>query len=338
MRDRAAGHYPWAVAEITSPVPLCTSTGRLNPAAIGWTRRPLHTPNLRGWGRTKRWEYWGIVTPHAIVGLTISSLDYAGLLSIFVLDRRTDTELTRTALTPLARSVVMPARTGAGVARGRAKELSLAFASSPAGTRLEAQGTGLALTAEVGPGAQSLGVVVPWSTRRFQYTVKDVGRPISGVLKLGDEELQFGAGDGSFAVLDHGRGRWPYSVTWNWAAGFGRVAGRSIGLQLGGAWTDGTGSTENGLFVDGRLHKIEEDLAWTYDRSDWMAPWHITGARAGVTFAPFHERAESTDLAVVASEVHQCFGRFTGWVLDDADHRVAVDGLVGWAEEARNRW
>ncbi len=51
------------MAEITSAVPLCTASGRLNPEAVGWSRRPVHTANLRGWGRTKRWEYWGIVTP-----------------------------------------------------------------------------------------------------------------------------------------------------------------------------------------------------------------------------------------------------------------------------------
>ncbi len=91
--------------------------------------------------------------------------------------------------------------------------------------------------------------------------------------------IRFGPDDGSFAVLDHGRGKWPYSMTWNWAAGYGRVAGRRVGLQLGGKWTDGTGSTENGLFVDGRLHKIHEDLTWTYDRTDFLAPWRITGPR-----------------------------------------------------------
>ena len=48
--------------EISTPVDLCTVRGRLNRAAVGWTRRPLHRPNLRGWGRTKRWEYWGLVT------------------------------------------------------------------------------------------------------------------------------------------------------------------------------------------------------------------------------------------------------------------------------------
>jgi len=35
---------------LSAPVELCLPDGRLNPAAIGWTRRPLHTANLRGWG------------------------------------------------------------------------------------------------------------------------------------------------------------------------------------------------------------------------------------------------------------------------------------------------
>jgi Domain of unknown function (DUF2804), N-terminal/Domain of unknown function (DUF2804), C-terminal len=326
------------VAEITAPVPLCTPQGRLNPAAVGWTRRPLHTANLRGWGRTKRWEYWGVMTPHAFVGMTISSLDYAGLQSVYVWDRRSGREVVRTAVEPLARSVRLPTRSGPGTARARAGALGLEFASTAAGTRLTAEATGVRLVAEVAPGADSLGVVVPWSDRRFQYTVKDVGRSVRGTLELDGEQLSFGGHDGSFAVLDHGRGRWPYSITWNWAAGHGEVAGRRIGVQLGGKWTDGTGQTENGLFVDGRLHKVEQDLAWTYDRSDWRAPWRIRGSRVDVTFAPAHERAERTNLGVVASEIHQCFGRFTGWILDDRDERIPVDGVLGWAEEARNRW
>jgi hypothetical protein len=317
---------------------LCTPSGRLNPDAVGWSRRPLHTANLRGWGRTKRFDYWGIVTPEVIVGLTIASLDYAGVVSIVVVDRRNGAETILSALSPLARRFENSDRSGVGVARGRARRLNLSFASSPAGSRLEAEGPGVRIVADVRPGADSLGVVVPWSQRRFQYTVKDVGRPVTGTLHLGGEEIRFGPDNGSFAILDHGRGKWPYSITWNWAAGYGVVAGRRVGLQLGGQWTVGTGSTENGLFVDGRLNKIHEELTWTYDRSNWMAPWRIDGPRVRVTLAPFHERDERMNLLVFASEIHQCFGVFTGWVLDDSGTRIPVDGLVGWAEEARNRW
>jgi hypothetical protein len=45
-----------------------------------------------------------------------------------------------------------------------------------------------------------------------------------------------------------------------------------------------------------------------------------------------------TDLLVVAGETHQLFGTFRGWASTDGGDRVDLDGLVGWAEEARNRW
>lgn len=321
--------------EITEPVDLCLPDGRLNPAAVGWTRRPLHRANLRGWGRAKRWEYWGIVTPSHIVGLVASSLDYAGVHGVYVLDRGTGVELTKDVVVPFARATHFPARSGAGVASVRGGGLAIDIDQRPDATsiRATAPGVDLDLIAPQPSGRESLGVVIGWSTRRFQYTVKDVGRPVSGTLRVHDRTYPVRAED-SFAVLDHGRGKWPYAIRWNWAAGSG--PGRSI--QLGGGWTDGTGMTENALFVDGRLHKIGEELRWTYDRTDWLRPWRISGERVAVEFHPFHERAARTNLGVVASETHQCFGQFTGWAGTDAGDRIDLGGLVGWAEEAKNRW
>ncbi|MBB5826311.1 DUF2804 domain-containing protein [Micromonospora carbonacea] len=320
--------------EITAPVDLCLPDGRLDPAAIGWTRRPLHRANLRGWGRTKRWEYWGVVTPAHVIGVVVSSLDYAGVHSLYVLDRATGEEVVTEAVVPLARGVELPERSGVGPVTARGP-VTVDVDQRPDGTTLRATAGDVEvdLAMPLPAGHESLGVVVPWGQRRFQYTVKDVGRPVRGRLRVGGAWHDVPA-DGSFAVLDHGRGRWPYSIAWNWAAGSG--PGRAV--QLGGKWTDGTGSTENGLFVAGRLHKIGDELRWTYDRSDWLRPWRIAGDRVDVTLHPFHERAARTNLGVVANETHQCFGHFTGWAATDDGERIDLDGLVGWAEEARNRW
>lgn len=328
-----------AEREITEPVDLCLPSGRLNPAAIGWTRTPLHRANLRGWGRTKRWEYWGVITPTHVLGLVVSSLDYAGVHSIYLLDRATGRERTAEATVPLARGVVLADRSGEGTARGRGPGLDIELQQTPAGVTIRAVAPGLEidLVAPAVPGHEALGVVVPWSGRLFQYTVKDVARPVSGRIVVDGHAHEVDARD-SFAVLDHGRGRWPYAITWNWAAGSGVVAGRRLGIQLGGRWTDGTGSTENALLVDGRLHKIGDDLAWDYDRDDWTRPWHIRGPRVEATLTPFHERVSRTNLGVVGAETHQLFGHFSGWASTDDGSTVALDGLVGWAEEARNRW
>ena len=55
-------------------------------------------------------------------------------------------------------------------------------------------------------------------------------------------------------------------------------------------------------------------------------------------FHPFHDKAGRTNLGIVANETHQCFGRFTGWARTDDGSKTSLDGLTGWAEEARNRW
>ncbi len=334
--------------EITAPVALCLPNGRLNPQAVGWTRHPLHRTDLRGWGRTKRWEYWGLMTPSHVVGVTVSSLDYAAVHQVWLLDRRTGTVIDDGAVVPLGRGTVLPASLGGGAARARARGLAIdiedAVATAGAGdpgTRIRVGTARVAIdvVAAAPPGHEALGVVVPWSDRRFQYTVKDLARPLTGTITVDGERHEV-TGE-AWGVLDHGRGRWPYSMTWNWGAGSGRVDGRVVGVQVGGRWTDGTASTENALLLDGRLHKNGDALVWDYDRTDWLAPWRVHDrdrVRVDLTFTPFHERVARTNLLVLEGETHQCFGTWTGWMTTDAGERVSVDGVAGWAEEARNRW
>ncbi|MBA2954851.1 DUF2804 family protein [Nocardioides sp. MAH-18] len=311
--------------ELTEPIDLCRSDGRLDEAAVGWSRRPLVRPNLRGWGRAKRWEYWGVVTDRFCVGIVVSALDYAGVCSLWVLDRETGRTWESEAVPPLGRGVTLPPEYG-GVASVTAGHLHIEVSDSA----LRATAPGVEVDLAVAPGAEVLGVVVPWSSRRFQYTVKDVSRPVSGRIVVDGTSYDVEG----WGVLDHGRGKWPYSITWNWAAG----SGPGRGLTLGGKWTDRTGITENGLFVDGRLHKIHADLVWEYDPTDWLRPWRVHGEGIDARFTPFHEKVSRTNLGVVANETHQCFGHWTGWAATDAGERVDLEGLVGWAEEARNRW
>ena len=326
--------------EITAPVALQRPGGRLNPDAVGWTRRPLHDTRLTGWGRTKRWEYWAVMTPDHVVGLTVSSLDYAALHQVWVLDRATGAEVDRVAVVPFAARTTLPdSLTDPTPARADAKHLSIRIDRS-GDTRLRARTDRVELDILVTDAGEALGVVVPWSDLQFQYTVKQVALAATGWLRIDGTEHRLPAG-AAWAVLDHGRGRWPYSMTWNWGAGSGLVDGRVIGVQVGGKWTDGTGSTENALFLDGRLHKNSDDLVWEYDRADWLAPWRVhdaARARVDLTFTPFHDRVSATDLLVISGHTHQCFGTWSGWMTDDAGDRVRVDGVEGWAEEARNRW
>lgn len=329
--------------EITEPVALCLPSGQLNPDAVGWTRTPMHDTSAIGaggtaWGRNKRWEYWGITLPSHILTLTVSNIDYAAVHSILVYDRATGEVTDRPAIVPFAGNVALPGSAQGGPASAHTKALSLDLTEEAGGTRLRGRAAGVSFDvfAERPEGHEALGVVVPWSQKRFQYTLKDVARPATGWLEVGGTRVELPAGE-SWAVLDHGRGRWPYRMIWNWGAASGYTDGHTLGLQIGGRWTDGSGSTENALLVDGRLHKISEELDWRYDESDWLAPWHITGELADLVFTPFWDRVSATELGVFGSHGHQCFGHYDGWVQTESG-RIRIENLLGWAEDVRNRW
>jgi hypothetical protein len=325
--------------EIDEPRSLCLPSGRLDRTAVGWSRRPLHTANLRGRGRSKRWEYWAILAPTHVLAVTVSDLDYAALHAVYFLGPD-GSEVTLSTLVPLGR-VRLPATCGGGPVAVREKDLSIDILPDESGVRLLVESPRISADVRVErpPGHESLGVVVPWSDRLFQYTVKDNTLPVEGTTIVDGHSHAFAAG--SWATLDHGRGRWPYRISWNWGSGSGRTDGEVVGIQVGGRWTNGTGSTENALCLDGRIHVIGEELAWEYDRNNWMRPWRIwtpASDRVDLHFTPLHMRADRTSLGILFNDTHQAFGDWSGTMSTDDGRQVRVDGIRGWAEEVVNRW
>ncbi|MDI1446332.1 DUF2804 domain-containing protein [Polyangium sp. 6x1] len=334
--------------EIDRDVALCTPEGRLNPEAKGWSRRPLHRCNLRGpWGRAKRWDYWCVTWNGGVLSLTYADFDYLGMASALFLDRETGRELEKVVPVPLALGFSQPDTVGGADIVFDRLGLGLSFREESRGTRLVTrfQSRGRDVEADVlvarPPGHETLNVVVPWSDTLFQFTSKQNTLPATGTVRVDGASQVIGPDEQAFGCLDFGRGVWPMETVWNWASASGIVGGRTVGLQFGGKWTDGTGATENGICLDGRLHKIGEDVRFDYDRRDFRKPWRLTtpgSDRVALDFQPAHEKRTKVPLVVAGAELHLCFGRFSGEVRDDAGERVIVDGLFGWAEEMRARW
>ncbi|MFD5425460.1 DUF2804 domain-containing protein [Streptomyces sp. NPDC127084] len=342
--------------EITTPMDLCLDDGRIDPEAVGWSRTPLHRTRLRGWGRTKRWEYWCVTTPTHLVAFTVSDLDYLALHSVYLLQFGSGGhEFERTRIVPGGLGVHLPdAVAGApgcppvavGPERPVRGQLRVEIRNEGTATRLlarcitpDGRPVEADLRVALPEGHETLSVVVPWSERRFQYTSKHTARPATGSVRIGDDVLAFG--DDAWGTLDHGRGRWPRSVAWNWGAASGRTDGHTVGLQLGGRWTDGTGATENALCVDGRITKIGRELRWLWSPTDPLDPWTIRGGECGevdLVFTPFHNRSTRTDVGLIGNRTDQCFGHYTGTVRTDDGQSIAVDGLLGWAEDVRMLW
>ncbi len=341
--------YLTAERELTRPVDECLADGTLNPEAVGWSRHPLHRCNVTGnWGRKKRWDYWAVTSTECLLSVTYADLDYLGFIAVSLVDFETRRSFDHAMLVPFSPGFRQPETVGGGDISFRMPGLNLSFHEEPGATFIEADMKRPGIPAvhaqvriEKPPSHETLNVIIPWSRERFQFTSKQNTLPATGKVTAGNRTYRFGPQNQSFGCLDYGRGIWPFKTIWNWASASGVEDGQVIGLQFGGKWTDGTGYTENGLCLNGRLHKIGEDLDIQYDRSDFMKPWSLTAPRSGrvnLKFEPFLEKPLKVPLGLAGVELHLCIGYFSGEILTDERESVRIRKLVGWAEEMQARW
>ncbi|MGB5566210.1 MAG: DUF2804 domain-containing protein, partial [Acidimicrobiia bacterium] len=290
-----------------------------------------------------------IQAEHIIVAVTVADIDYAGLVTLDWIEPGSHRSGGRSVTIPLGRGVDLPDEPATGRLDFDSRNLGVSIVYGEGSTHLLARWTekhgvsgSLSATVAEPEGHESLNVVIPWSSKQFQFTSKHQARPANGSVTVDGRTIEIGGSAGeAWGILDIGRGRWPYRTTWNWGGGSGYAAtGQLVGLQVGGKWTDGTGFTENGVIIDGSLVKIGEDLEWIYNWDDPMAPWTVRSADGmlDVTLAPVHDRHSNLNLGVLKNEVHQVFGRWSGCVPDGTGGSLSITDMLGFAEEARSRW
>ena len=346
MMSTAADRSMTQEPELIHRVPLCDGRGRLNRAAVGWSRRPIHELNLHGrWGRKKRWNYWCVSDGELLFSVTLSSLDYVGAAFAYLWHGPSGRFVEKTILRPFSQGCRL-SNSVDGDLKFDDKRLSLSVARCGDRTTISVASAdfgGAAIDVDVAVEhpreLETLNVVIPWSERAFQFTSKQHAMPASGTVRWGHDEFHFQP-PRAFACLDFGRGVWPYRTRWNWGASSSRQAGHTVGLNLGGQWTDGTGMTENSVVVDGRLYKIADCVRFEHS-ADLMRPWSVRSVESDcvrLTFTPVFERVARSNLVVFASEVHQMLGHFTGSIRIDPDQTVALEPAFGWVEEHFARW
>lgn len=333
--------------EIYKTVELCDAKGQLNPEAIGFARSPIIVSNLSGnFMRKKKWNYWCVYGEEIMFSATISHLDYATVCFVYFLNYETQRFYEKTVVVPLPRKHVM-ADDSMDSCRFEHPEMAIEFLYDQNSTRINVKvddfdGEKLFAELEIShpQNQDSLNVVIPWNRKTFQFTGKHLSLPAAGTVKIGSELYNFEPVE-SFAVLDTGRGVWPRESTWNWAMASQRSVDKTIGLNFGGKWTDGTGMTENAFFVDGKMHKIHEDVLFHYDNQNFKDPWKLNTKFSDdvkLEFTPFFERVSKSDLKLVKSEVHQLFGYYNGYVRYEDGKKLKISQLLGSIEEHYAKW
>lgn len=333
--------------EINEPYFECDSKGDLNENAIGYSRLPIITCNVKGSPfRKKKWNYWCFLAEDFMFSLNLANVDYLGLASGQFLDLKSKEFVEFTDIKIFGKDCKL----------GETVEENISYSGKKINFSIEYEGSEKILVKCDCPSMQgklikadlkisknkeheSLNVVIPWSKKRYQFTSKQNTMPIEGNVVVDDKTFTFNPKT-SFAVLDFGRGKWPYRTDWNWGSFSGYQGNDLIGINLGAGWTDGTESTENGLYINGKLYKISDDVKVEFDKSNVMNEWRAKTVHTDdldITLKPEFDRAFSLNLGILSMAGHQCFGWGSG-IIKAAGRTYKLEKIHGWIEDCHYKW
>ncbi len=329
-----------------SKIPLCFKNGTLNPEAVKWMSYPFVDCELYGWGRRKKWVYWGIMSREGTLGITIADVDYFKLGCVFFATFNNSFSEELGKITFSSKSIHIP--------NSPFESATFSNPDLAIEVKVEEDKTSIEIDGEIkkkhihaniiilrDTNYPTLNVVVPWNNRRFQFTSKQLPFPAIGEVNINNTKLTFSA-DSSFACLDYGAGKWKYKTAWNWLAGttITSSGNERIAINLGAKWTDNTGQNENGIWIGNNFKKINENVTFSWNPKTPEKPWIIRSkdvSNIELILEPFFIRRSKTNLILLKSEITQVFGEIKGTLRVDNDI-ITLESAIGWAEEHNARW
>ena len=340
--------------EITISDALLDGNGRLKHK--GYARRPLLHYNPQnisigpfGWFnflRLKEWDYYGVTGPDYFFAAAVSTIGYAGVIFAYVIDFNTMTMTEDTVLTFLGKGVSLPKTSEEGDIYFQHPKVRMSFVRLAEERLLKVDWPGFGgkgLTAHLSliqpKDMDGIVMATPIGDKGFYYNHKVNCMPAEGDIVFAGKKYKAQRSD-TMGTLDWGRGVWAYDSFWNWASLSAQLPdGRAIGLNLGHGFGDLSAASENAAFVDGRIVKFEK-VNWRYSSNNYMDPWNFKSpeGRVALTMTPIFHRQAKFNFGVIASEVHQMFGRYSGRIDSPEFGTIEINDLLGWAEEHRARW
>jgi len=338
--------------EINSPVSVLDISGQ--PENFGWSRQPgfFYDPVLVTAPRYMITESdrYIVHSPTHLVVFEIKDdgcLGYVGVSVISLRDKKRSTQTFNT-LMPMG-NFELPTNSVTGSVVWHRKKTHLDFISMEDGVRIiktefpkfghhRSMRGALVL---IGPDSpHSLVTNQPWPNEKnaFRYTRCSPWYSVEGVIQFGSSEIIFTKGN-AWGIFEWNRGVRPKADIRYWAAASGIIDDRRLGFCVGYSFADSSQGTENGFFVNGKLHKLDQ-ITFHIPMSNWLLPWRFTSNdnRLEMTFNPHQERIERRSLFFHDSTRRQVFGFFSGKVQLNDGSVVEFQNLTGFAERCKTRF
>lgn len=335
--------------EITATQTLLNEKGGL--IQPGFAKRMLFEYNREqvcaGPFSLKEWDFYQVISGDDVLQLTIGHVSYVASFSVMLFNIRTGEKRSFTRMKPLPmRNINMPQNPEKpNVLEVEGKDYKIRFEASTNERHLFMQAEDkklgkidIDLTLNNDPDNEKLVIATPFfKKKQFYLNYKESYYGIIGHVQLGDMRMQPGAED--TALMDWGRGVWPFKHEWFWGNGAGFVNGGRFGFNIGWGFGDLQYATENMFFWNGKAYKLDT-LEVERDEHDYMKPWHFkdNDGRFDFTMTPIYDRYTETNLLVINTHCHQIFGSYSGTAVLPDGEIIEVKDLTAFCEHAENRW
>jgi hypothetical protein len=343
--------------EVTRTIPLLDRKGHL--VEEGWARHPMFSYDRKAIKATawsiKEWDYYAVVnhTKGYAVTATMSDLGYASLFALSYIDFTRGACSQKDAISFFTFGKLGLSKTSTEDSQLSWADKTLRFAFIKKGDQRHllfacptlmlpdgSKGLDVSLTLTQDPSMETMNIATSWKENRkaFYLNEKVNCMPAKGTIRRGLELEHLQDGD-AWGVLDWGRGRWTYQNRWYWGSASGLLENIPFGFNIGYGFSDRTSASENVLFYNGKIHKLD-DITFHIPEKGYMEPWNFTSNdnRFNLSFKPAVDRSSTTDFIVIKSEQHQVFGWFTGTVILDDKTELFLKEFPGFAEDVSNRW
>lgn len=329
---------------ITHPTPLLGTDGALHQP--GYATRMLYRYNRHRLQchpfALKEWDFYQMMLDSHILQMTFGHVSYMASFSatLFSLDGAVRHSFTRMKPLPL-RSLHMPLTPDAPHAlhaHGNGWRMDFNIQANTRRLRLLADDVDIDIALENRPQDEKMVIATPFHTPgQFYLNCKENYYSVAGRARFGAYEARPTATD--TALLDWGRGVWPFHQEWFWGNGAALLPNGRFGFNIGWGFGNLTHATENMFFWNGRAHKLGR-LAVTRDETDYLKPWHFVDedGRFDFVMSPFYDNDTATRLLFVNNRCHQVFGRFNGVAVLPNGQEIQVQNMPAFCEHAVNNW
>lgn len=332
--------------------PLLNDKGELNEAGYAFSLvKEYNRADIKAKkSRIKEWDYYYFGDDEYGVALTIADNSYMALISATVLDFKEKKEWTKSYMKWFTGgSLCLPSTSDDGdLSDAEDNKYNFKFLNKKGQRHLICHLKNLREKYDFKCDVtlkrnndSSMVIATPFKDhpRHFYYNQKINLLSAEGSFKFGPISHKF---NNALGVLDWGRGVWTYSNTWYWSSLNGSYKGHLVGFNLGYGFGDTSAASENMLFYDNKVFKLEDvkfNIPLKDGKEDYLGKWTFTSEKGDIdlVFEPLIDRYSNTNALIIQSKQHQVFGKFSGTIKVGKDS-YKFENLIGFAEKVKNRW